>query len=428
LGLLVARDGNEALRLMEQFGPPKLLCVNMTAKHVRGISVIESISGRWPEITVAVDASREFREYAVRHRDEFQLRALRPGVSTAVLTTVIERALQTIGTSTEQAANPAGAAQRLQPDYDGLSARVRQELPAPGVAIYVRQPPDGRLSAVVDWSSPAPMSRAHRYLPRVVAHVIRAGTSVMVGDVGTSPDDLGMDGQSSTFAVAAAPVKRGNQIAGVICVFADAPLDAGDDAIARFERIAASAFDDVGETPLQQGPAQLSHEPAAQPPERVENDAEIPDWQPTLLERQRGEFELAREIARARRDQRQMSIVLFDMSERQQQQPAQAGEGVAYEQLLENVVDTFVRAVRLSDLPIRWRGNELLLVLPGVAGSDARAVAERVRAAMQAGGRHRVAVSGGVAEVEPTEPFGAVMRRARHSVSEALERGHNRVM
>jgi PleD family two-component response regulator len=128
-----------------------------------------------------------------------------------------------------------------------------------------------------------------------------------------------------------------------------------------------------------------------------------------------------------------MSIVLFDIAQRDNtaqrelEQRAPSRKDVGYEALLEDVVDTFVRAVRQSDLPIRWRGNELLLVLPGVSGTDAHAVAERVRAAMQAGGRHRVAVSGGVAELEPEEAFGAVMRRARARVTEALGRGHNRV-
>jgi diguanylate cyclase (GGDEF)-like protein len=155
--------------------------------------------------------------------------------------------------------------------------------------------------------------------------------------------------------------------------------------------------------------------------------SEILDWQPTLLERQRGEFELARELARARRDQRQMSIVLFDIAQREQLQRSVRRDDAEYDQLLEDVVDSFVRAVRQSDLPIRWRGNELLLVLPGLSGTAAHAVAERVRAAMQAGGRHRVAVSGGVAELEPAEPFDAVMRRARERVTEALGNGHNRV-
>jgi diguanylate cyclase (GGDEF)-like protein len=148
---------------------------------------------------------------------------------------------------------------------------------------------------------------------------------------------------------------------------------------------------------------------------------------PTLLERPRGEFEVARELARARREQRQMSVVLFDVSHRLRQQQRRETDAPPSEDDIAKVVDTFVRAVRQSDLPIRWSGNELLLVLPGLAGVEARAVAERVRAAMEAGGQRRVAVSGGVAQLESDEQFGTVVERARAKVAQALVRGHNRV-
>ena len=122
-----------------------------------------------------------------------------------------------------------------------------------------------------------------------------------------------------------------------------------------------------------------------------------------------------------------MSVVLFDVSQRLRQQQRLEAEVPPSEEDIAKVVDTFVRAVRQSDLPIRWSGNELLLVLPGLAGVEARAVAERVRAAMEAGGQRRVAVSGGVAQLESDEQFGTVVERARAKVAQALVRGHNRV-
>jgi PleD family two-component response regulator len=119
--------------------------------------------------------------------------------------------------------------------------------------------------------------------------------------------------------------------------------------------------------------------------------------------------------------------VLFDISQRLKEQQRDAAAESATESILQNVVDAFVRTVRQSDLPIRWSGNELLLVLPGVAGVEARAVAERVRAAMEAGGRRQLLVSGGVAELERDEQLGTVVERARAKVAESLERGENRV-
>ena len=79
------------------------------------------------------------------------------------------------------------------------------------------------------------------------------------------------------------------------------------------------------------------------------------------------------------------------------------------------------------NLPIRWSGNKLFLVLPGLAGVETRAVAERVRAAMEVGGQRRHAVSGGVAELDLNEQFGAAVGRARAKVALAQHHGHNRV-
>ena len=142
-----------------------------------------------------------------------------------------------------------------------------------------------------------------------------------------------------------------------------------------------------------------------------------------LLDRKPGEAVAARELARARREQKQLSIVLFELAQR-----SPSGAVLASDDSFEPVVDTFLKAVRQSDLPIRWGANELLLILPGLTGTEARYVAERVRAAMQAGSRHAVAVAGGVAEADPAvRQFDDVVKRARARVAMAVDRGHNRV-
>jgi diguanylate cyclase (GGDEF)-like protein len=146
------------------------------------------------------------------------------------------------------------------------------------------------------------------------------------------------------------------------------------------------------------------------------------DWPPSLLERQGGEFAVARELARARREGHQLSVILFDLA------PAAEVEQQIDDKALETVTETLLRAIRQSDLPIRWSGSELLVVLPGLADQQARSVAERVRAALHAGARHRLAISGGVAELKDEERFGDVVERARQRVAMARGRGHNRVL
>ena len=158
--------------------------------------------------------------------------------------------------------------------------------------------------------------------------------------------------------------------------------------------------------------------PPEVPPARI-------DWPPAILERTGGEFAVARDVARARREGRQLSVVLFDVG------PAPADgsrELQSPDERLASVSDTLLRAIRQSDLPIRWSVSELLVVLPGLKGSEARTVAERVRAALQAGSGHRLYVSGGVAELEAEERFADVVDRARQKVAMAVGRGHNRVL
>jgi PleD family two-component response regulator len=112
---------------------------------------------------------------------------------------------------------------------------------------------------------------------------------------------------------------------------------------------------------------------------------------------------------------------MFDVS------PAGPTGAALRETLLDIVGDTLLKAIRQSDLPVMWSDDELVVVLPGLATVEARAVAERVRAALQAGAGYRAAVSAGVAEVLAEDSVNAVMKRAKDKVRLALERGHNRV-
>src|SRR5206468_970657 len=109
-----------------------------------------------------------------------------------------------------------------------------------------------------------------------------------------------------------------------------------------------------------------------------------------------GNVAVARELARLRREPRHLSLVIFDVDART------AGERAApADDPIENVTEMLTKAIRGSDLAIRWTAQALLVVLPGLALAEARPVAERVRAALAAGARHRVAVAGGLAELVP---------------------------
>ena len=450
LGLLIARDGSEAQRLVDQFGPPVVLAVDLSHGEMSGASGLDRAAMRNRLMSiVAFSPARELREFSrAGTTDGPQFAVLHPNSKPAAVRAVIERILQRrLDGEVESSAAQAAQTRR---DLEDLTARGKDVVDTAGLAVYLKDGRDGRLRGVVRWASDAALTRSQYFLPRVVDRVMTDGELVILGDVGApSPlDHAGDKARDNTHGIVAAPVKQGGDVIGAICAFDDTPVRLSESTLTAFEQLGAWGLESATappDTPARdEDVVAPSPEPTTMPgaavdaapagadarhptevPQPPRPRSDDPEWQPTLIDRQRGEFEVARELARARREQRQLSVVLFDVSERAQQRPD--GEAVAGDDTLQHVVDTFVRAVRQSDLPIRWSGNELLLVLPGLAGVEARAVAERVRAAMEVGGQRRVAVSGGVAQLELDEQFGAAVSRARARVAIALHHGHNRV-
>lgn len=88
-------------------------------------------------------------------------------------------------------------------------------------------------------------------------------------------------------------------------------------------------------------------------------------------------------------------------------------------------------ATRKEDLAIRYGGEEIVIVLPGVRRPVARAMAERLRDAMAKephpilGGEH-VTASFGVAERAPGEPLESWFARADKALYAAKDHGRNR--
>jgi diguanylate cyclase (GGDEF)-like protein len=310
-------------------------------------------------------------------------------------------------------ANAHACAERIR----AKTARSLQDAGLPAVSLSV-----GVAAACLD--TPAELlDRADRALYAAKA----SGKNVVRVD-GASPAAENVDTAHSLIGT---PLRRDGDVIGAVCAVDDGPLTLAEGSLTRFEDLGVSGPPVGGTAPsrARSVPAEpaplpsgaLQTEQAGLDPADVET-GEV-EWQPTLLERRPGEFEVARELARARRERRQMSVVLFDVT----RCPDSGGDRDALEEPLRSVADTLLRVIRPSDLPIRWSANELLLVLPGLANADARAVAERVRAAMQAGERHRVSISGGVAELQLDEPFRTVVNRARERVLVALDHGRNRV-
>ena len=152
------------------------------------------------------------------------------------------------------------------------------------------------------------------------------------------------------------------------------------------------------------------------------------DWLTGLANRRGGEDAIAREVARARRLGGTLCFALFDADElgavNDRHGPA-VGDDV-----VRDLAAVMRAAIRGSDVAIRWGGDELLVVLPGVRESGARVFAERVRKrveAMKVAGQMRVTVSVGVSELDKLEEVGAAIGRADARMFQAKRAGRNRI-
>jgi CheY-like chemotaxis protein/GGDEF domain-containing protein len=448
-GVLVARDGDEAARILERFGPPILLIVDLSLARRDGFAVIEGLhaQGRGRTEIIAWAAFRELSEFAAQRLAGLNVRVLRGGAPAEVVRTAIEHAFERHSSTVPTAGVIAiPTPEELHELMAALAEKARNLARTPGVAVYLRAPGTTQFRASVTWTSDSPIPHSPYYMPRVFGWILETGEALVLPDLATQPlsDVPTSTLQDVVRGLVAVPITGpSGQIVGTICVFDLKPLVLSDLDVDTLKALGRSVnFREQahkgGEAGAAADASSLSPHPppaeahqrenapqrtAANAPQQPAADAVSTPPSP-LLDRLNGEFAAARELARARREQRQVSLVLFSVST-----PGGVGQSVVGtgQDPAAMVGHTLLKAIRESDLPIRWSADEVLLLLPGLGLDDSRRVAERVRAALQAGTGHRAAVSAGVAELLASETFGTLVTRARERVRLALEHGHNRV-
>ncbi len=453
-GVLVARDGEEATRILERFGPPILLIIDLSLSRRDGFAVIEGLRAhRWARTEIiAWAAFRELSEFAAQRLSGLNVRVLRGAAPADVVQAAIERAFERHSSATAPIdVSVSPSAEELHDMMTALGEKARHLSRTPGVAVYLRAPGSSQFRAAVTWTSDAPIPHSPYYMPRVFGWILETGEALVLPDLATQPlTDTPASLQDAVRGLVAVPIiGSSQQIIGTICVFDLKPLVLTDLDVEALKTLGRSVT--FGGQPARVEKREPAPEPAYEPvpapaapppappsaprdlsqmrieaaPAPSEPDRRAdPEWPTPLLDRLNGEFAAARELARARREERQVSVVLFAVSipndaDVSRRPPADDPAGL--------VAGTLVKTIRQSDLPIRWSGDEVLVLLPGLPLDEARRVAERVRAALQAGSGHRAAVSAGVAELLTAETFGALVTRARDRVRLALEHGHNRV-
>ena len=148
-----------------------------------------------------------------------------------------------------------------------------------------------------------------------------------------------------------------------------------------------------------------------------------------LANRRAGEEALTREVERARRGGRPLSVVMMDVDwfkSVNDQHGHQVGDDV-----LRMVAACVVAQVRGMDAAVRFGGEEFLAILPDADGVAAKVVAERIRKSVQAtalAGLPQVTLSAGVGQFGAGETNGtAMLKRADEALYRAKAAGRNAV-
>jgi len=138
---------------------------------------------------------------------------------------------------------------------------------------------------------------------------------------------------------------------------------------------------------------------------------------------------LSREIARAQRYERFLSLIVVDIDDfkRINDRIGHLGGDAA----LAEVADRIRGVVRATDIPCRVGGDEFAIILPESGREDAELLADRVGLAIRAQKIDKVGVlkiSGGVAELRPDETAADLFTRADHAMYRAKNAGKARTV
>jgi len=139
---------------------------------------------------------------------------------------------------------------------------------------------------------------------------------------------------------------------------------------------------------------------------------------------------LAKNVASFKSEKRPLSMLMLDVDHFKQFNDThghQAGDAV-----LRSVGNTIAQAVKASDIPCRYGGEEFALVMPNTKIPQAKLAAERVRKAIEdltvsfEGQSLNVTASIGIAEITAGEEEAKLVRRADDAVYASKEAGRNR--
>ena len=435
IGALVARDGVEAMRVLEQFGAPSVLVISVSLPRRDAFSImsaLRAVAGPKDAAIIALSPLNDLHRISPEARTRLGISSVLPHTATTgAFRAAVEKALEEVGLldPTEQAAAiPQHVHDVVGEILRDVTSRAARVAGAPGSVAYVQISGLEQFRAHVDWVSHRDDPQSPFAVPYAFEWVLRTGDVLVVPDVDTQPvfsrssDAL----RDSVRALVAVPlIGDHDRVVGALCVFDVKPLN-----------ITAPQLDALKALGRDYGfvlESQVS-EPVTIAPDHRDHDAASPaaatltvDGVTGLLTRESGLAVIAYEAARGRDDRLPLSLILvspdnFDAIEMLGSE--------ARDRVLRTLSQTIKVMLRASDAAVRWSPTEALVVLPTVGVSTAREVAERIReAARKIRWRDMPAlsVSAGLTELPPGAPPEGALDRVQEQLAAARKAGGNRV-
>ena len=148
-----------------------------------------------------------------------------------------------------------------------------------------------------------------------------------------------------------------------------------------------------------------------------------------LFNRRKGWQILEFEIRRATRYHRLLSIIMFDLDHFKNINDTHGH--VAGDRVLRSITKAVLAQLRATDILIRWGGEEFIVVSPEIGEAEARRVAERLRATVEAFPRQiGIPITGsfGITQLQENDTFDSLLRRVDDKVYEAKSSGRNKTV
>jgi diguanylate cyclase (GGDEF)-like protein len=435
LETIVTRDGREALEIMERHGAPVILVADVSLPQTDGLEVVRAMRQLAPgrrAAAIVMSSFGELRAFASSFQSELQVSdVLRHSVSPAEFKTAVEAALGSVEPGIGSFADlrsRATAGDRLPATVEEIVGLVVSEcveaFPELAVTLYLQLGDQKWFRSAL--KSPAGLS-TFPSLAALVRRVFDTGETLILPDVASTPpwhERSNDPGAQGLIAVPVGPTR--DRAVGVLYLSGpDAlrlpPYDL--DLLQGIARRAGAALRPHVTAPAEMpATVRLSQEQF----ERLSREA-MEDPLTGLTNRHGAEIAMGRELARAKRERRALSLALIDVDDFKQVNDRQ-GHAVG-DRVLRSVARIATDCVRASDLVVRWGGDEFLVVLPSVTVSGAREIAERIRSRVETMPTEPsgITISAGACEVQPGDDLPSALSDADVMLHRAKAEGRNRV-